>query len=39
MTQTSEHQDATLEHFRVHGWMRVPRAFSADQAARMRDVV
>lgn len=31
--------DETLEHFRVHGWMRVPQAFGADEAARMRDVV
>ena len=42
MTQTSptpEQADLTLEHFRVHGWMRVHQAFSADQAAAMRDVV
>ncbi len=31
--------DQTVEHFRVHGWMRVPNAFSADEAAAMRDVV
>jgi hypothetical protein len=28
-----------LEHFRVHGWMRVPGAFSADEAAAMREAV
>ena len=42
MTQTSstsDQDDQTLEHFRVHGWMRVRQAFSADEAARMRDVV
>ena len=42
MTQTSptlDQADQTLEHFRVHGWMRVHQAFSADDAARMRDVV
>ena len=42
MTQTSAttaHSDQTLEHFRVHGWMRVHQAFSAEAAARMRDVV
>ncbi len=35
----SGHPDQTLEHFRMHGWMRVHQAFSADDAARMRDVV
>ncbi len=42
MTRTSstpERDDQTLEHFRLHGWMRVHQAFSADDAARMRDVV
>jgi hypothetical protein len=29
---------APSEHFRVHGWVRVPAAFSADQAAAMRAV-
>ena len=28
--------DETLEHFCVHGWMRVRAAFSADEAAAMR---
>lgn len=27
--------DQTVEHFRVHGWMRVAGAFSADEAAAM----
>jgi ectoine hydroxylase-related dioxygenase (phytanoyl-CoA dioxygenase family) len=31
--------DHTIEHFRVHGWMRVPGAFSCAEAAAMRDVV
>ena len=39
MTQTSPPPDQTLEHFRIHGWMRVQQAFSADAAAAMRDVV
>ena len=41
MTQTSipDQRDQTLEHFSLHGWMRVRQAFSADEAARMRDVV
>jgi hypothetical protein len=41
MTQTPatpDPRDQTLEHFRLHGWMRAPQAFDADQAARMRDV-
>jgi Phytanoyl-CoA dioxygenase (PhyH) len=29
----------SAEHFRVHGWMRVPSAFTADEAAAMRDAV
>jgi ectoine hydroxylase-related dioxygenase (phytanoyl-CoA dioxygenase family) len=28
--------ETTVEHFRVHGWMRVPAAFTADHAAAMR---
>jgi ectoine hydroxylase-related dioxygenase (phytanoyl-CoA dioxygenase family) len=35
----SDNRDQTLEHFRVHGWMRVHRAFDSDAAAAMRDVV
>jgi len=31
--------DETVEHFRVHGWMRVRAAFSADEAAAMRAAV
>jgi ectoine hydroxylase-related dioxygenase (phytanoyl-CoA dioxygenase family) len=31
--------DQTIEHFRVHGWMRVRNAFGASEAAAMRDVV
>jgi hypothetical protein len=29
----------TIEHFHVHGWMRVHKAFDSDAAAAMRDVV
>src|SRR5262245_59699524 len=29
----------SAEHFRVHGWMRVPSAFTSDEAAAMRDAV
>ena len=42
MTEASsipEQDDQTLEHFGVHGWMRVHQAFSAAAAARMRNVV
>jgi hypothetical protein len=28
-----------LEHFRTHGWVRVPAAFSAAEAAAMREVI
>ena len=28
-----------LAHFETHGWVRVPNAFSDDDAAAMRDVV
>ena len=31
--------DQTIEHFRVHGWMRVANAFTGAEAAAMRDVV
>ncbi|MBO9575555.1 MAG: phytanoyl-CoA dioxygenase family protein [Sphingobium sp.] len=31
--------DRTIQHFRDHGWMRVPQAFDADAAAAMRDAV
>jgi hypothetical protein len=31
--------DETIEHFRVHGWMRVRQAFDSAAAAAMRDVV
>jgi ectoine hydroxylase-related dioxygenase (phytanoyl-CoA dioxygenase family) len=31
--------DQTIEHFRIHGWMRVRAAFSADEAAAMRTAV
>jgi len=31
--------EQTPEHFRAHGWMRVPGAFSARDAKAMRDVV
>ena len=33
------HEQTTLEHFRIHGWMRVPAAFNAAEAATMRDAV
>lgn len=28
-----------MDHFRTHGWLRIPGAFSAHEAAAMRDVV
>jgi hypothetical protein len=28
-----------MDHFQTHGWVRIPGAFSADEAAAMRDVV
>jgi len=31
--------DQTLDHFRVHGWMRLHNAFDSGAAAAMRDVV
>ncbi len=31
--------DQTLEHFRIHGWMRVPAAFGAAEGAAMREIV
>jgi ectoine hydroxylase-related dioxygenase (phytanoyl-CoA dioxygenase family) len=31
--------DQTVEHFRAHGWMRIPKSFSAGEAAAMREVV
>jgi hypothetical protein len=31
--------DQTTEHFRVHGWMRVPEAFDSAEAAAMREIV
>ncbi|MBI1358775.1 MAG: hypothetical protein GC155_00655 [Alphaproteobacteria bacterium] len=31
--------DGTIEHFRVHGWMRVSEVFSKAEASAMRDVV
>lgn len=31
--------DETLEHFKTHGWTRVRAAFSAAEAAAMRDAV
>src|SRR5262245_41683842 len=31
--------DGTIEHFCVHGWMRVRGAFSVDEAAAMRTAV
>src|SRR5262245_43776905 len=31
--------DGSIEHFRVHGWMRVRAAFSVDEAAAMRTAV
>ena len=29
----------TLEHFRAHGWVRIPAAFGAQDAAAMCDVI
>ena len=29
----------SIEHFRTHGWMRVPSAFTPDEAAAMRESV
>jgi hypothetical protein len=31
--------DETLAHFRQRGWMRVPQAFTAEEASAMREVV
>lgn len=31
--------DQTIQHFRDHGWMRIPQAFDADAASAMRDAV
>ncbi len=31
--------DASLEHFRIFGWVRIAAAFSANDAARMCDVI
>jgi hypothetical protein len=31
------HNEETVEHFRVHGWMRVRAAFSVDETAAMRE--
>lgn len=31
------HDQTSLEHFRAHGWMRAPQAFSAAEAAAMRE--
>lgn len=36
MTQQA---DQTIQHFRAHGWMRVPHAFSQAAAMAMRDAV
>jgi len=35
---TANH-DQTIEHFRTHGWTRVHKAFDAEAAAAMRDLV
>jgi hypothetical protein len=35
----TDNRDQTIEHFRVHGWMRVHKAFDSDAAAAMRAVV
>jgi ectoine hydroxylase-related dioxygenase (phytanoyl-CoA dioxygenase family) len=39
LTSFTSSGDQTIEHFRVHGWMRVPGAFDSAEAAAMRDVV
>ena len=33
------HSGQPLEHFQTHGWVRVPAAFGATDAAAMRDVI
>lgn len=35
----SHSHQSTLEHFRTHGWVRIPAAFSAADAAAMCDVI
>jgi Phytanoyl-CoA dioxygenase (PhyH) len=35
----SHSHQSTLEHFRTHGWIRIPAAFSAEDAAAMCDVI
>jgi hypothetical protein len=39
LASSTSSSDQTLEHFRVHGWMRVHQAFDRAAAAIMRDVV
>jgi hypothetical protein len=40
VAQNVLHQsDQTIQHFNDHGWMRIPRAFSEDAAAAMREAV
>lgn len=39
LTSFTSSGDQTIEHFRVHGWMRVPGAFDRAEAAAMRDLV
>ena len=31
------HDQTSVQHFRIHGWMRAPQAFSAAEAAAMRE--
>jgi hypothetical protein len=38
-TEPALRDDTSLDHFREHGWMRVPGAFAADAAAAMRATV
>jgi hypothetical protein len=39
MSLDARTDEETTEHFRVHGWMRVRAAFSAEEAAAMREAV
>lgn len=39
MSSDAALSDQTLEHFHIHGWMRVPQVFDGVAAAAMRDVV
>src|SRR5215510_12165616 len=38
-SQTSDPSDSRLEQFRKYGWVRIPAAFSAEDAAAMCDAI